>query len=881
MEKQKKVECWSYPFKAKDSGTAASSEVTDPQVYYDALALAESGYYPVASNGLWHGGVHFDQHTAARLDQSCVRCIADGMVVAYRIDAIYKKLTYTGSGTPKEVTYSTGFVLVKHRLELPPAPAETTPPAGEPDLTFFSLYMHLMDWDSYQKAGAPTPPIFMCPTPYAVSGEHATNDFSGLFVRGGAPRTPEHANKVAIIPKGCKVRVGEISSVDARWRKLVSLLEGQASPALAPEIEHWVFVGEMTPTADSDVFLIGERANDVRDSLLSGKGLVVRKEAKQNSAAMAVLPVGAQVRLEDGTGKYRKIKSIDASTLSSPLSAECASNIAGYIHFDSLKAVPPPTLNTVHILPTPVPIQAGALIGHLGKYQAASQSEAQDLLHLEVFSCDDVEAFVALSRTRANQLKPEQKTLLKIPHGTKVINKEGASQANPPRISDPGQPTAYDMILPLAVLHALPADKKITLTTTANGTTTTEQWWKLDNLPGKDGNPISGWVKEGEIMTPRLHPWDWEGFETISENACNADFLACHLDATDSLEESERTDHAARIDLADNGPVRSRLYDIIDGADGSTRDGKLTPDEIKSALAKPWHAQSITKLITHYESEWFWNPEKWDELDTFMSHDSELNMDWLEEKNKIKNLSWWKESNLLSIDAHIWHIQPTALIMTFGTPELENSLQWLKVPNGQLTFDAEGNDIEDPSHPMHKYFSRVAHWPGGVSGVTIGRGYDLGQRPYPEQDLAATKIPEPLYSWLLGAKGLKGEAAKNYLNSATPNIRKFKISRKQQHDLFNQVYDFMKSEVIRISSSNSNVVSYGELNWENTNKKIQDIAVDLIYRGDYTPSSRKNVQQHIVDNDLNSLRTIMADQSKWPAVPADRFNRRATYLEHP
>jgi len=204
MEKQKKVECWSYPFKAKDSGTAASSEVTDPQVYYDALALAESGYYPVASNGLWHGGVHFDQHTAARLDQSCVRCIADGVVVAYRIDAIYKKLTYTGSGTPKEVTYSTGFVLVKHRLELPPAPAATTPPAGEPDLTFFSLYMHLMDWDSYQKAGAPTPPIFMCPTPYAVSGEHATNDFSGLFVRGGAPRTRSMRTKSRSSPRAVK-----------------------------------------------------------------------------------------------------------------------------------------------------------------------------------------------------------------------------------------------------------------------------------------------------------------------------------------------------------------------------------------------------------------------------------------------------------------------------------------------------------------------------------------------------------------------------------------------------------------------------------------------------------------------------------------------------
>jgi len=666
MEKQKKVECWSYPFKAKDSGTAASCEVTDPQVYYDALALAESGYYPVASNGLWHGGVHFDQNTAARLDQSCVRCIADGVVVAYRIDAIYKKLTYTGSGTPKEVTYSTGFVLVKHRLELPPAPAATTPPAGEPDLTFFSLYMHLMDWDSYQKAGAPTPPIFMCPTPYAVSGEHATNDFSGLFVRGGAPRTPEHANKVAIIPKGCKVRVGEISSVDARWRKLVSLLEGQASPALAPEIEHWVFVGEMTPTADSDVFLIGERANDVRDSLLSGKGLVVRKEAKQNSAAMAVLPVGAQVRLEDGTGKYRKIKSIDASTLNSPLSAECASNIAGYIHFDSLKAVPPPTLNTVHILPTPVPIQAGSLIGHLGKYQAASQSEAQDLLHLEVFSCDDVEAFVALSRTRANQLKPEQKTLLKIPHGTKVINKEGASQANPPRISDPGQPTAYDMILPLAVLHALPADKKITLTTTANGTTTTEQWWRLDNLPGRDGRPIGGWVREGELTTPRYHPWDWEGFDFIKETSTPSEQYVCKLRADGVLDDGERTNYQAQINTGDGGPVRERLYKIID----LNNDEKLTSTEIRDALAKPWHAQSISRLITEYESEWYADAglSKWEALNCYMTKEDEN--DWDQEKNRIRSLLWLRDLMILgssTLTKSSWHLHPITTVACFNS----------------------------------------------------------------------------------------------------------------------------------------------------------------------------------------------------------------------
>lgn len=45
----------------------------------------------------------------------------------------------------------------------------------------------------------------------------------------------------------------------------------------------------------------------------------------------------------------------------------------------------------------------------------------------------------------------------------------------------------------------------------------------------------------------------------------------------------------------------------------------------------------------------------------------------------------------------------------------------LKVPEGQLTFDAEGTE-------GGKWHSRTVHWPGGASGVTIGRGYDLGYK---------------------------------------------------------------------------------------------------------------------------------------------------------
>lgn len=130
-----KVEKWAYPLKV------GGAQVTDPQQYYAALAKAKDGYYPLGANGLWHGGVHFDEATGLVADLTEVRCIADGDVVAYRIDETYAKSDYGQT----QAVYSTGFVLIKHRLEVPSPPAPGAQPAAAapgPSLTFFSLYMH-------------------------------------------------------------------------------------------------------------------------------------------------------------------------------------------------------------------------------------------------------------------------------------------------------------------------------------------------------------------------------------------------------------------------------------------------------------------------------------------------------------------------------------------------------------------------------------------------------------------------------------------------------------------------------------------------------------------------------------------------------------------
>jgi hypothetical protein len=138
---------WSHPFKDK----------AHPILQLTQMAKAAAGYYPVGRNGLWHGGVHFDGGTAGTLDQSGVHCLADGEVVAYRIDQHSPGTTYFFEKLTVKKPFSRNFVLVRHRLE---APKIEGSPDTPPSLVFYSLYMHLRDWAVYQADPAIVRPGF-------------------------------------------------------------------------------------------------------------------------------------------------------------------------------------------------------------------------------------------------------------------------------------------------------------------------------------------------------------------------------------------------------------------------------------------------------------------------------------------------------------------------------------------------------------------------------------------------------------------------------------------------------------------------------------------------------------------------------------------------
>ncbi|MCO1673224.1 hypothetical protein FA459_27805 [Pseudomonas aeruginosa] len=696
MAKQKKVERWSYPFK-----TRSGAEANDPQQYYDALAKAAGGFYPLSRNGLWHGGVHFDEGSASVLDQSEVRCIADGEVIAYRIDEEYPSVSYGEGDAVRKTPYSTGFVLVRHRLELPPAAtsASAATPGEEPDLVFYSLYMHLLDWKGYQQKPGLRRPTFWGGDSHQVKAS-ASDRVLGLRVR----KQP-NGSILGVLPRGTLV---EAEAGIGQWLRFV-----RAIPAVDGVAENSGYIYEdnqnKLKALGGNQYLVGPSASDPVTPLR--KGLNIRANASAHADILGVLPPGTRVRIASAASvsKYHKLLEILSGDAIPALAHEQLAN-EGYVWRNDLEAAQEPqACGSVVPVEPPVAISAGSPIGHLGQYQAYSQDAPQSMLHLEVFSCQDVEAFIAQSRARATQLRPEAKTLLKVPAETKLIIRDDVTQDDPPKISDPGLPTGHDMIIPLAVLNALPNERKITLETNVDGVQQTTRWWKLERMPGKDGQAIDGWLCEIENITNRHSPWDWEGFDFIRETSTLGAQYVCRLDADGTLDDGEKTNYQAHIDEGDSGPIKQRLYDLIDLDD----DQRLTAEEIRTALECPWHAQSIGRLITCYESEWYADEamSKWTALDCYMTKEGER--DWEQEKSRIKSLQWWGEEteNLgLSENACSWHFHPITLISNNSRPKCKCQAR-VKV--------TRWNNKYGPVHWGSKSLSQADQWDELLSSGNI------------------------------------------------------------------------------------------------------------------------------------------------------------------
>ncbi|MFY4707553.1 glycoside hydrolase family 108 protein [Burkholderia glumae] len=723
---------WAFPFTPADK-----SDGSDPMTYMKALAAAEDGFYPLGANGMWHGGIHFDQNTAKHLKQDeGIRAIADGEVVAYRLDSKYPEQDYQDG---RHALYSTGFVLVRHKLQLPPppppkpdaskqvagqpgtapasaapatagkastastpaaAPASSQPRPGE-TLTFFSLYMHLMDWNTYQSASAQAKvaqvdaaKLNMAPMPY-LEGER--------FYRVG-----DKANDSQDVPKP--------KAPAAPPRDLIGELI-QSDFKIVPE-----------PDAPED---------DTANLPPPIKGIRIRESP--NGKIIGILPKGSELTVSDtdevakAKPGWAKIKTIKSGTPAAAVVGGTPSPHApyGYVYAKELDAVVnPQPLDSVVVLKQPYPVKAGDVVGQLGHYLRYTEAKllpakpTRPLLHLEVFAGPDLEAFIQKSRARAKEL-PAEKTFLEISPGARLVtelaepdqklqpgvklvpvdtNAKGKWVKVQPKTAAPvhggrhakptytnsGAPVWVDGSLANTTTSAIvPGWKDFPLSFSnakgpgadfrdvfrrvdldkagADSTVKDDKGraWFLVTIGAKDGSTRQGWVCEQDHPLVRMcGPWDWPGFEMIDNSSIMpVDMLKRYIHVTDQyLADESKTEFEASAATVNAGPLITNLEKAID----TDHDGKVTAIELKHAQETPWMAEALSHLVVRCESEWGGGLGKWEALSPLMK---KLLWLWKTEIERIGKLQWWEQ--VVSVEGFPkepspWHFHPIGIVGNFA-----------------------------------------------------------------------------------------------------------------------------------------------------------------------------------------------------------------------
>ncbi|NUY30759.1 chitinase [Paraburkholderia sp. JPY303] len=657
-----KLLAFAYPFRKKAQGTdGPPADFIDEHEFHQLLRREPSGAYAVSGKGMWHGGIHVTEAGAgASLDlKGGVRCIADGEVVAWRVDRIYPVSEIPAqNGQPAiSAPYSTGFALVRHSMEFP----------KDRKLTFYSLYAHLQDFADYENdSHLPRPKYWATRfevTTYAQDrptigsgGQSAPADQRGLRVRASKP----HGKVLCILPHGAQVSVGKR---EGDWGQIkdasgVSPYPGTAGGVANPAVDGWMFLGEE-------------------------HGAPVVKEVMPDSSLDRVV------------------------VLSSPSEV--------------------------------VPVKAGDLIGHLGRYDSLSQqTSGRRMVHIEVFCDDSVKSFIDAGRAWIRQngahvsawqqlVLPSEPTIQRIDSGTTLYKQHGDEGAQAPQ-------TGVIEVFPLAALAKGSADRQYT-ETVAGSDGDKRRWWKIDSADVRH-QPIDGWVREqsfaGGTVT-REFAQKWVDFKTLDDEHEPTHTMFATTNGF--------VDYSIGADVPDVGslgklsPLMTSIYQALKLAG----DRAQAADDLRNASSDPWTALRMSRLIIQHESEWA-NPHKWKQLIAAIEQRTGPKPEHVEEQRRIEKLVWWDAVKAGLADfpvSNVFHIHPIGLVGNFlrvpgqVTVEMlkriftEASTDQLQIVADELNPRLEDYKLGSPLRLSH-FFAQIRQ----EAGTALNTSENLNYRSY-------------------------------------------------------------------------------------------------------------------------------------------------------
>ncbi|CAM7630984.1 Glycoside hydrolase family 19 catalytic domain-containing protein [Enterobacter intestinihominis] len=867
---------------------AKGQPFTSAEELLSKLERESSGLYLVGSQGMWHGGIHITDATIPWCalgtesaeekayrngepykGEQFIRCMADGEIVAWRVCKDYENAAIEWRG--ENLFYSTSFVLVKHYIQ----PGETK----DSELTFFTLYMNLAPFAAYKQLDDLHGRIVSSRQRYYKSkddlqgGRAAGNLRAGTIVmlsNNIVTRSSDRRQFTEVsISTETKNAAGEILVAGTKVWTVSD--QGSLKASVSAPVPSW-WTKCTPPYTNQPEGAINCTSRTVLNYYLSSEDVLQYTSA-------GTLPADIPLSYESGNTTQQLTRpgknAEDASrtfslvTLGRDLGKMKKGDRVWVVSDDdNLAPVTPaasgsaPVFNDVHVPATPVPVSAGDSLGHMGFCQLPEENgkHSRYQVHIECLSMDDMEKFI----TNPGNVGNDSPVYLAWQKDAALSDKgdTGMTASN--------RKTKISGILTLAKVPGVDAAGN------ALSSNKDAAWFQI--------RPEGGWLAAGSVQKLSQYALGELGFVTLNKAPESFDLL-------DGIKQPNNVvkgilEQLYKVAQEETRPAHAlnkynyeRLLKQID----SNQDGHYSEQEYLQAVHNVSYRERLYRIIAKHGSEWYYGKDDplWKTYLDTLTKDAPAWKTYLE--TFIDKMTWMKTvtEKGVSLGPELWHMHPVVFLSAM-VDEDEMALKWLQVPKGQLTFDAEGNDID-----TSPWFSRKIHWPGGVSGVTIGRGYDLGQQASANADLVQIGVTDPFKSWLVGSQGLSGAGAQSRFNSASEDIRNSTITRKQQYDIFMISYQRLEDDVKRICQKpdtirvyHSNPQATPEQAWSDIPEKIKEILVDLRYRGDYTPRARSLIQRYAYSGDLNSFGNVLSTRSNWQNVPEERFNQRVSFYEN-
>ncbi|UVE67612.1 glycoside hydrolase family 19 protein [Burkholderia pyrrocinia] len=326
-----------------------------------------------------------------------------------------------------------------------------------------------------------------------------------------------------------------------------------------------------------------------------------------------------------------------------------------------------------------IPVKAGDLIGHLGRYDSLNQcTSGTRLAHIEVFCDDSIQSFLEQGRGWVNQHSPNKEdwtalglpsepTILRIAPGTVLYQRTQDKKKFVPGVDPQLRKTDAVQVYSLAELARDP-DRRVAEPRPNPDPGYPVNWWHVDGVNAQ-GQPIDGWVCDfnhaGGRVT-REFAQKWIDFECLADTHDLAHTIFATTQAwIDYRSGANVDDLASRSRLS---PLMLKVYDALFTAG----DGKRAADEL-CALSRtergeyPWLMQATSRLIVKHESEWA-NPSKWKQLIAELEKQTGSKQQHEEEQKRIEKLAWWEDVKAgipAFPGAEVFHIHPVGLAANF------------------------------------------------------------------------------------------------------------------------------------------------------------------------------------------------------------------------